>query len=106
MPGVRAAIAPDDPSWRRDGTSLIVVLVDEPAGSSAGAATPRPTTGRRWRRARHKIGGTAAQGRDFVDAVYGNAPLALTLIVLITLILLIRAFRSWCWRSRRSRSTC
>ena len=29
-----------------------------------------------------RIGGTAAQGRDFVDAVYGNAPLVLALVVL------------------------
>ena len=41
-----------------------------------------------------RVGGTTAQGRDFVDAVYGNAPLVLGLIVLVTLVLLIRAFRS------------
>jgi putative drug exporter of the RND superfamily len=92
--GVRAALAPDDPSWRRDDTGLVVVLLDEPAGSAAGnAARDRlhqalaglPGT---------RIGGIAAQGRDFVQAVYGNAPLVLALIVLLTLILLIRAFRS------------
>lgn len=94
VPGVRAALAPDDPSWRRDGTSLLVVLVDEPDGSAAGKAT--------WDRLREvltgvpgaRIGGATAQGRDFVDAVYGNAPRVLALVVLITVVLLVRAFRS------------
>jgi RND superfamily putative drug exporter len=94
VPGVRAVIAPDNPSWRRAGTSLIVVLIDEPAGSPAGAATRDQLREALAGVPATKNGGTAAQGRDFVDAVYGNAPLALTLIMLLTLVLLIRAFRS------------
>jgi RND superfamily putative drug exporter len=94
VPGIRAVIAPDNPSWRRDGTSLIAVLIDEPAGSSAGAVTRDQLLEALAGVPGTKVGGTAAQGRDFVDAVYGNAPLALSLIVLVTLILLIRAFRS------------
>lgn len=94
VPGVRAAIAPDDPSWRRGGTSLLVVLVDEPAGSAAGTATRDRLRAVLTDVPGARIGGIAAQGRDFVDAVYGNAPLVLTLVVLVTLVLLIRAFRS------------
>jgi RND superfamily putative drug exporter len=40
------------------------------------------------------IGGEAAQGADFLDAVYGNFPLLVALIALLTFILLARAFRS------------
>lgn len=91
VPGVRAVLAPDDPSWRRGGTSLVVVLVDDPVGSDRGVAARErlvdAVPGVR-------IGGTAAQGRDFVDAVYGNALLVIALIVLVTLVLLVRAFRS------------
>lgn len=69
---------------------LVAVLVDEPAGSAAGAATRE----RLHETLDVRIGGTSAQGRDFVDAVYGNAFLVVGLIVLVTLVLLIRAFRS------------
>jgi len=87
VPGVRAVLAPDDPSWRRDGTSLVVVLVEEPAGSATRERLASALAGVR-------IGGAAAQGRDFVDAVYGNALLVVALLVLVTLVLLVRVFRS------------
>jgi len=94
VPGVRAAVAPDDPSWRRDGTSLLVVLVDHPAGTAAGKDT-RDRLGRELAGIPGaRVGGAAAQGRDFIDAVYANAPLLLALVVLVTLVLLTRAFRS------------
>jgi RND superfamily putative drug exporter len=41
-----------------------------------------------------RIGGNAAYNEDFVSAVYGNFPLMLGLIVLVSFILLTRAFRS------------
>ena len=40
------------------------------------------------------IGGEAAQGADFLDAVYSNFPLLIGLISILTFILLARAFRS------------
>ena len=40
------------------------------------------------------IGGEAAQGADFLDAVYGNFPLVVALISVLTFVLLARAFRS------------
>jgi RND superfamily putative drug exporter len=40
------------------------------------------------------LGGIAASDRDFVDAIYGNFPYVLAFVVLLTLILLARAFRS------------
>ena len=40
------------------------------------------------------LGGLAAQNEDFINAVYGNFPLMIALIALITFVLLARAFRS------------
>ena len=40
------------------------------------------------------VGGQVAQNGDFVSAVYGNFPLMIALIAVLTLILLARAFRS------------
>ena len=39
-------------------------------------------------------GGEAAQSADFLDAVYGNFPLVIALIAVLTFLLLARAFRS------------
>jgi RND superfamily putative drug exporter len=89
--GVRSAAAPAD--WRRDGTALVTIIPDEDGNSAAGRATldriragalPGGVT----------IGGEAAQSADFLDAVYGNFPLLVALIALLTFILLARAFRS------------
>ncbi|HEY3727683.1 MAG TPA: MMPL family transporter, partial [Solirubrobacteraceae bacterium] len=41
-----------------------------------------------------RVGGRPAQDRDFIEAVYGNFPLMIALIAVITFILLARAFRS------------
>ena len=40
------------------------------------------------------VGGEAAQSADFLDAVYGNFPLMILAISVLTFILLARAFRS------------
>jgi RND superfamily putative drug exporter len=40
------------------------------------------------------LGGTAATDRDFVHALFGNFPYVLAFVVILTLILLARAFRS------------
>ncbi len=89
--GVRSAAAPTD--WRRDGTALVTIIPTEDGNSPAGRETldrlrasslPGDVT----------IGGEAAQGADFLDAVYSNFPLMLALISVLTFILLARAFRS------------
>ena len=41
-----------------------------------------------------------AEERDFVHAVYGNFPYVLAFVIILTFILLVRAFRSVVWRSR------
>ncbi|MBM3676514.1 MAG: hypothetical protein FJW96_01320 [Actinobacteria bacterium] len=40
------------------------------------------------------LGGMAATNRDFVDAVYGNFPYVLAFVLILTFVLLARAFRS------------
>ncbi|MDQ3162430.1 MAG: MMPL family transporter [Actinomycetota bacterium] len=89
--GVWSAAAPAD--WRRDGTALVVVIPTEDGNSAAGRVTLdriRATS----LPGEVMIGGEAAQGSDFVDVVYGNFPLMVALISLLTFILLARAFRS------------
>ncbi|MGH2451162.1 MAG: MMPL family transporter [Candidatus Limnocylindria bacterium] len=89
--GVRSAAAPGE--WRRGGTSLVTVIPTEDGNSAAGRATldriratslPGEVT----------IGGEAALSADFLDVVYGNFPLMLALISVLTFLLLARAFRS------------
>jgi len=89
--GVRSAAAPAD--WRRGGTSLVTVIPTEDGNSAAGRATLdriRATT----LPGEVTIGGEAALSADFLDAVYGNFPLMLALISVLTFLLLARAFRS------------
>ena len=89
--GVQTVAAPED--WRREGTSVVVIIPTEDGNSPAGrrrstAHSPEPLP------AEVTIGGEAAQGADFLEAVYSNFPLMLALISVLTFILLARAFRS------------
>jgi RND superfamily putative drug exporter len=93
--GIRAAVTVADPTWQ-NGESAIVAVLPEPYGdSNAGrevldgvrdAAADLDGT--------VLVGGGAAGGADFVDAVYRSFPLMLGLITLVTFVLLARAFRS------------
>jgi RND superfamily putative drug exporter len=89
--GVRATAAPAD--WHLHGSALLTVIPTEDGNSPAGRATLdrlRATTVD----GDVAIGGEAAQGADFLDAVYGNFPLLILLISVFTFLLLARAFRS------------
>ena len=91
--GVRSAIAPAD--WRRGGTSLVAVIPTADGSSPAGRATlDRLRAVTPALPAAVAIGGEAAQGTDFIDAVYGNFALLLALVAGLTFVLLARAFRS------------
>ena len=93
--GVRGAVAPATPAWRRAGTALIAVLPLTNSTTSRGRTTLDAV-----RRAAHagsapaKVGGPAAGDADFVAAIYGSFPLMVGLIALVTFALLVRAFRS------------
>jgi RND superfamily putative drug exporter len=90
-PGVAGAVAP--PSWVKGSSSLI-----EAFPSSDGAARSVRTTIKTVRAELASTGGTlggvSAEDRDFVAAVYSNFPYVLGFVVLLTFILLARAFRS------------
>ncbi len=99
-PGIVGAAAP--PSWRKDDTALVEAF---PA-TDAAAKSARKTISH----LQHDVlpaaaraaggntvitlGGVAPEERDFVHAVYGNFPYVLAFVVLLTFLLLMRAFRS------------
>jgi putative drug exporter of the RND superfamily len=96
--GVAGAVAP--PAWQRGRDAIVEAI---PAADGAAASTKRtishlqktvlPTlaheTGTKL-----TLGGSAAEDQDFVHAVYGNFPYVLLFVILLTYILLARAFRS------------
>ncbi len=89
--GVQSAAAPAE--WGRGEMSLVTVIPTEDGNSATGRATLdriRATT----LPGEVTIGGEAAVAADFLDAVYGNFPLMLALISVLTFLLLARAFRS------------
>jgi RND superfamily putative drug exporter len=99
-PGIDGAAAP--PSWRKGGTALV-----EAIPSTDGAAKPARKVISNLQHnvlpdlqqqlggnAKVALGGVAPEDRDFVHAVYGNFPYVLGFVVLLTFLLLMRAFRS------------
>ena len=91
--GVLSTAAPAE--WRRGGTSVVVIIPTEDGNSPAGRETlDRIRAVTQTLPAEVTVGGEAAQGADFLEAVYSNFPLMLALISILTFILLARAFRS------------
>ena len=100
VPGMVTAVVPTGPGWSAPpgaDTSVVVGLSRLEPDSSDGrhqidalrtavrsAGGPGTAT----------VGGSRAGSADFVSAVYGNFPLMIGLVVVITFILLARAFRS------------
>jgi putative drug exporter of the RND superfamily len=88
--GVEGASAPA--SWRRGGDALVEAIPSYDGSSKQvrgvitrlKAALPPGAS----------LGGVAPEDRDFVHAVYGNFPYVLLFVVLLTYVLLARAFRS------------
>jgi putative drug exporter of the RND superfamily len=95
VPQVHGAVAPNSPQWRHAGAAVVDAFAI-PDGSSSGGRDVLD----RVRSAAHetgsevRLGGLAAQNEDFINAVYGNFPLMIALIAVITFVLLARAFRS------------
>jgi putative drug exporter of the RND superfamily len=98
--GLAGAGAPRD--WRRGDTQLVEAFpsVDSAARSVRGTIEDLqddvlPELERELGGStRLTLGGTAPEDRDFVHAVYGKFPLVLAFVILLTLVLLMRAFRS------------
>src|SRR5512132_1652255 len=99
-PGIAGASAP--PAWRKRDTALV-----EAIPAQDGAAKPVRRTISNLQddvlpalesqiggNVRLTLGGVAPDDRDFVHAVYGKFPYVLAFVVLLTFLLLMRAFRS------------
>jgi len=88
--GIVGVTAPE--SWRKDGLALVEAIPSVDGSSKEVRGTisrvkdvlPAGAT----------LGGVAPEDRDFVHAVYGNFPYVLLFVVLLTYVLLARAFRS------------
>jgi RND superfamily putative drug exporter len=78
----------------RGGTALVVAIPTEDGNSPRAATLDRLRNTTEALPVEVTIGGQAAQGADFLDAVYSNFLLLIGLISLLTFILLARAFRS------------
>jgi putative drug exporter of the RND superfamily len=98
VPGVHGAVAPDSPQWRRPGAAVVDVFTSADASTASARDTLKrvqaAASTARAAGANVRVGGLPAQNRDFIEAVYGNFPLMIALIALITFVLLARAFRS------------
>jgi len=93
--GVLGAAAPTGPAWQRGNSSLLVALTQADGSSSEGRATlDRVRDSARGQNASIRIAGAGAENEDFISAAYGSFPLMIALIVLVTFVLLARAFRS------------
>jgi RND superfamily putative drug exporter len=93
--GIHGAVAPSSPSWHSGGTSLVMAFARPDGSTQAGRDLVD-----RVRDVAHaqggdvRVGGIPAQNKDFIDAVYGNFPLMIALVGIVTFLLLARAFRS------------
>jgi putative drug exporter of the RND superfamily len=100
-PGIDGASAPT--AWRKGGDTALVEAIPSQDGA---AKSVRGTIsnlqhdvlpaleGQIGGDVRLTLGGTAPEDRDFVHAVYGKFPYVLAFVILLTFVLLMRAFRS------------
>jgi putative drug exporter of the RND superfamily len=99
-PGISGTVAP--PDWRKDDTAIIEAFPTTDGSAKATRKTISnlqddvlPAVERQVDRGvQITLGGVAPEERDFVHAVYGNFPYVLGFVVLLTFVLLMRAFRS------------
>ena len=99
-PGIVGAAAPE--GWRKNDNALVEAFAATDASAKSARKTISnlqddvlPAAEREAGGAtRITLGGVAPEERDFVHAVYGNFPYVLGFVVLLTFVLLMRAFRS------------
>jgi RND superfamily putative drug exporter len=91
VPGVAAALAPA--TWHRGGASLVQAFpsID---GAAPGIQGTIDRANVALKGTDGSLGGVPVVDRDFVHAVFGNFPYVLAFVLVLTLILLARAFRS------------
>jgi RND superfamily putative drug exporter len=93
--GVEHALVPTGAASNRNGESVIVLLPnEETVNSQSVEVVNRVKDATSGMDGVLGITGLGAAQIDFLDAVYGNFPLMLLIIAVLTYILLVRAFRS------------
>ncbi|MGW2570846.1 MMPL family transporter [Streptomyces sp. NPDC001537] len=93
--GVSTVFVPSGPAGNRAGQSIVVVIPDhETVNSKSVGVVKRVKTAADGLPGVLGVAGIGAAQIDFMHAVYGNFPLMLTIIALLTYVLLVRAFRS------------
>jgi len=90
-PGIAGVVAP--PQWRKDGDSLVEAFPATDGDSKQAQGTIK-TVQKMLRGTNAALGGVPAEDRDFVTAVYSNFPYVLGFVLLLTFLLLTRAFKS------------
>jgi putative drug exporter of the RND superfamily len=93
--GVAHALVPSGPAGNRDGQSIVVLVPEKETVNSKSVGVVKQV--KRVANDLPGVVGVAGLGPaqiDFMRAVYGNFPLMLTVIALLTYVLLMRAFRS------------
>jgi RND superfamily putative drug exporter len=98
-PGIVSASAP--PAWRKDGTGLVEAFGADDGSSRTAKKTISdlrndvlPAIERDLGGVKLTLGGAAPEQRDFIKAVYGKFPYVLLVVLVLTYVLLTRAFRS------------
>ncbi|MFF4362090.1 MMPL family transporter [Streptomyces sp. NPDC001604] len=93
--GVSSVFVPSGPAGNRAGQSIVVVVPDhETVNSKSVGVVKRVKAAADGLPGVLGVAGIGAAQIDFMHAVYGNFPLMLTIIALLTYVLLVRAFRS------------
>jgi putative drug exporter of the RND superfamily len=93
--GIQRAVVPSGQASNRDGRSVVVLVPDRETVNSQSVEVVRRVQDRAAQLpGAIGITGVGATQNDFLHAVYGNFPLLLALISLLTYVLLVRAFRS------------
>ena len=99
-PGIYGAAAP--PSWRKDSLGVVEAFGTDDGNSRAAEKTISnlrdnvlPSLESQLAGStRVTLGGVPAESRDFISAVYGKFPYVLLFVLILTFVLLMRAFRS------------
>jgi RND superfamily putative drug exporter len=96
VPGVVGAATPPGPGWRWKNGNVITLIEAFPTVDGAASNIQDVIDGVNAKLVGTgaTLGGPAAVDRDFIHAVYGNFAYVLAFVLILTLILLTRAFRS------------
>jgi RND superfamily putative drug exporter len=93
VPGIVGATVPPGPGWHR-GSDTLVEAFPAIDGAAPGIQGIIDRVNQSLEGTTGTLGGVPAQDRDFVHAVFDNFPYVLAFVLVLTLILLTRAFRS------------